>query len=151
MGVITSGILAVAGLAASGVGAARASSSANLQASLAEIEGEEQQKALEARAEELAGEQRRQRGASKVALAQGGQSDQTQPLLMQAEQMSAMNRSLAEVRRQGDSTLRKSKNLSLLAKNRGKEATLRGVGSMIGQGYKLSSVLNDYRSTTGED
>lgn len=152
MAAITSAILAGAGLAATGVGMAQQQSAAKYNEDLAEIEGEVQQRAIEDEASRLADNQKELKASQRVAIAAGGGgSQQTQSLMLLADQANKMQLDQIELKRTGDVAGSRAKSRSLLAQMQGKEALLSGIGSLAKQGYSAYGAYQSTRSTTGED
>jgi hypothetical protein len=136
MGVATSIILGAAGLASTGIGMAQQQTESDYNADLAELEGREQKEAMDSEARRLSEQQQELKASQRVTLAAGGAgSQQTQPLMLLADQANKMQLDQIEMRRQGRTAQSRGRSRSLIERMRGKQKLLSGTGSMIRQGY----------------
>ncbi len=148
MAAVTSALIGAAGLAATGVGMAQQQSAADYNEKLAVLEGQQQEKAMDAEARRLSESQRELKASQRVALAAGGAgSGQEQPLMLLADQANKMQLDQIELSRRGDIARSKGKSRSLLAKMQGQEALIGGVSDIARQGYGLYKGYKGTRST----
>lgn len=109
-------------------------------AEVAEAQGRAESAAIEAEAGRLADEQREEKATQRVMTAQaGGGLASGQNIMILAEQAQKMQMDQLELQRQSDIAVQRGESQSLLAKERGKQALIAGIGQSVQRGASMAS------------